>query len=215
MLEIDEGDFGFDYKAIYIRENIRYYRGNSMHGTFFLGDRLLIEPVLFDDIHPGDIILYRRTDNAGNTEELVHRVVVKGEGELITRGDQNRCNDISPVQSDQIIGKVVATVSGRYEQVVVGGSKGLQRAKLRWVRLRWHYIAYRLSLYPYHIFRSSRIIFKYWRPIITKIHLKTDRGPLVKYIYKQRTIAIWEASSRRFFCRRPFDLVIFPPEDPQ
>jgi signal peptidase I len=210
---VDEQDFGFDYQAIYIRENIRYYRGNSMRGTFQLGDRLLIEPALFGDITPGDIVLYQRTDALGNTEELVHRVVALVGGKLITRGDQNKWPDIYPVQTGQIIGKVIATESGGYEQVVLGGIKGLQRAKRGWVKLRWNYFVYRLSLYPYRIIQKSRIISRYWRPALQKLHLNTDRGPLVKYIYKQKTIAIWESYSKQLICRRPFDLVIFPPED--
>jgi len=213
MLGMDEQDFGFDYKAIYIKENMRYYRGNSMRGTFQIGDRLLIKPVLIVDIIPGDIIVYQRPNNKENTEEMVHRVVALREGKLITRGDQNRTLDLTPVQSNQIIGKVIAKENRGYRQVVVGGEKGLQRAKLRWAILRLNRFAYRLFIFPYRLFRNSRFISMLWRPVTTKIHLKTEGGLVVKYIYKQKTIAIWEAASKRFNCRKPYDLVIFPPED--
>ena len=54
-----------------------------------------------------------------------------------------------------------------------------------------------------------------WKPAISQIHLKTDTGTLVKFIYRKKTVAVWEASRGRFDCRKPFDLVIFPPEDQQ
>jgi signal peptidase I len=211
MLGTDELNFGFGGRVI--DENIRFYRGDSMRGTFHLGDRLLIEPVLFADIQLGDVIVYRGTNGQGNAEEVVHRVVAITEDGLITRGDNNRRHDFSPVQRDQIIGKVVEMENGGRKQAVVDGSKGLRRAKLRWAILRLDRVVRLLFQFPYHLLRNSQIVPKLWRPVITEIHLKTDCGPLVKYIYKQRTVAVWDASQKRFDCRKPFALVIPNPEE--
>jgi len=194
---------------------IRFYRGDSMRGTFRLGDRLLIEPVLFVDIYPGDVIVYRGTNEQENVEDVAHRVVAITENGLITRGDNNSRHDFTPVQCDQIIGKVVEMERRRRKQVVVGGAKGLRRAKLQWAILRLDRFVRRLFRFPYHLLRNSQIIPKLWRPFITEINLKTERGLLVKYIYKQRTVAIWDVSQHKFNCRKPFDLVIPPPEDLQ
>ena len=191
----------------------RFYRGNSMRGTFYPGDYLLITPVSFASIYPGDVIVYRGITEQEISEDVVHRVVAITETGLITRGDNNRCHDFAPVQCDQIIGKVVEMERGGGKQVVVSGSKGLRRAKLQWAILRLDRFVRLLFRFPYHKLRNSQIIPKLWRPVITEIHLKTERGSLVKYIYKRRTVAVWDASQKKFDCRKPFDLVIPHPED--
>jgi len=213
MSRTDELKFGFGSGPI--NENIRFYRGNSMRGIFCLGDYLLIMPVSFADIYPGDVIVYRGTSEQENVEDVAHRVVAITENGLITRGDNNSRHDFTPVQCDQIIGKVVEMERRRRKQVVVGGAKGLRRAKLQWAILRLDRFVRRLFRFPYHLLRNSQIIPKLWRPFITEINLKTERGLLVKYIYKQRTVAIWDVSQHKFNCRKPFDLVIPPPEDLQ
>jgi hypothetical protein len=55
---------------------------------------------------------------------------------------------------------------------------------------------------------ASRI----WRPPITKVHLETECGPLVKFVVGNRTVAAWWPQTNRFWCRRPYDLIILPPE---
>jgi signal peptidase I len=213
MSVTDELKFGFGNKVV--DENFRFYRGDSMRGTFHLGDRLRITPVLFGSICPGDVIVYRRIDEQEAVVEVVHRVVAITAYGLSTRGDNNRRHDFSPVQRDQIIGKVIEMENRGCKRAVVGGVRGLRRAKLLWALMHVDIFVRQLFRPFYHLLRNSRIISRLWRPVITEVYLKTDRGSLVKYIYKQQTVATWDLSRKRFDCRKPFDLVIPPPEDIQ
>jgi signal peptidase I len=194
-------------------ENTRYYRGNSMSGTFRLGDRLIVVPATSVDIMVGDIIVFYRTNHVDEKDEIVHRVVAINNREYFTRGDNNLFCDLNPVQLEQIIGKVVMVENGGRKQVVMGGAWGLRRAKLKWTTLRLNRFARRLFQLPYNLLRNSQILSKLWRPIIMKIRLQTEDGLMVKYIYKHRTVAIWDLTRQRFDCRKPFDLVIPPPQN--
>jgi len=66
---------------------------------------------------------------------------------------------------------------------------------------------------PYHLLLFSGIITKLWEPVFYKLTLQTEDGPLVKYIYRQHTVAVWDANLKRFDCHKPFDLVIPRPEN--
>jgi signal peptidase I len=194
-------------------ENTRYYRGNSMNGVFRLGDRLIIAPATSADIMVGDIIVFYRTNHVDEKDEIVHRVVAINNREYFTRGDNSLFCDLKPVQMEQIIGKVVMVENGGRTQVVLGGAQGLQRAKLQWTILQLDRFGHRLSQFPYNLLRNSQLISKLWRPIILQIRLQTEDGWIVKYIYKQRTVAVWNLTRQRFDCRKPFDLVISHPRN--
>jgi signal peptidase I len=215
MSVTDRTKFGFATDVPAIEANIRFYRGKSMKGTFCVGDRLVIRPVPLASIATGDVIVYQKTNSQGEIDETVHRVVEINENGLFTRGDNNLFRDIYPVQAEQIIGKVVMVEGKGRGPEVVGGARGLWKAKLWRLWLIADFWFRRLFRRPYHWLRLSKIIPKLWHLEINEVHLKTEHGPLVKYICKGHTIATWESSRKRFDCRKPFDLVIFPPEDSQ
>lgn len=195
------------------KENIRYYHGDSMRGTFYLGDRLVVVPPSQEIISVGDVIVFSRMNGPDDKEEIIHRIDAISENKFITRGDNNLYRDISLVQPDQVIGKIVMVERNGQRQEVVGGSLGLWRVKPRWLWLKVDYWLRRLYRKPYRWLRLSKIIPNLWPIEINEMQIKTDRGPLIKYIYKGRTVATWETSRKLFECREPFDLVIFPPED--
>jgi hypothetical protein len=45
------------------------------------------------------------------------------------------------------------------------------------------------------------------------VHLRTEHGRLVKYVYGGRTVAWWWPGQNRFECRKPFDLVLRREDD--
>ena len=184
-----------------------------MQGTFEPGDYLLLAPVAFSDVHPGDVIVYRVKRENGDNEEVVHRVVAITKDGLIVRGDNKlRCDSLF-IQPGQFIGKVEFVENKGRKQPVLGGLKGLQKAKLRW-KMLWLDIWFRrIFRNPYHLLRNSRVVSKLWHPVIYKMYLHDADGLLVKYIYKQRTVATWDPSQKKYDCRKPFDLVISPPEE--
>lgn len=210
----NQPEFGFVLDTI-VDRNTRFYRGNSMKGTFCAGDRLIIMPVPLESIIIGDVIVYQKINYLGGVDEVVHRVVDINESGILTRGDNNLFYDLCPVQVEKIVGKVVAVEGKEKKQIVWGGNLGLWKAKLRWFWLRIDHWFRWLFRNPYHWLRSSKIVLMFWQVKIEKVNMKTELGLLVKYVCNGRTVATWEPSHKRFDCRKPFDLVIFPPEDLQ
>lgn len=161
-----------------------------------------------DDFIPGDVIVFIRLPDSCC---FTHRVIAVKETGLITQGDHNLKPDALPVPWEQVIGKVEIKEVGGRRQAVLGGAKGLRMAKFRWMMLKLEYWVRRLFGRFFRLLRLKRIVSIFWRPKIDEIHFKNERGSLVKYIYKQQTVAIWDPSLQRFDCRKPFNLVIPSP----
>jgi signal peptidase I len=191
---------------------LRFYHGESMFPTFRLGDYLEIVSFSKDDICPGDVIDFRRMNLQGEPEEIVHRVVAILEDGFITRGDNRLHCDLSPVQMEQIVGKVEIIHRRGGKKLVRHGINGLRIAMFQQLVLHLNYWARRLFRDPYHFLHFSGIISRLWQPVLNRLTLQTERGPLIKYIYRQHTVAVWDLTLKRFDCRKPFDLVIPNPE---
>jgi hypothetical protein len=64
---------------------------------------------------------------------------------------------------------------------------------------------------PYRVLAASQVTAKLWRPDITKARFSVQGEATVKYLHQGRTVAQFWHSSRRFWCRKPYDLVIKNP----
>lgn len=183
-----------------------FYNGPSMVPTFRTGQLLYVRPNA-DAIKPGDIVVFKK-----NEKYVVHRVVGNKNGNYITRGDNNLLVDNVLVSNNQIVGRVEITEDNKgISRLVQGGTRALMKSRLRW----WFKeIIYQLCLFlgaPYRWLKSHRWITKVWRPEVTSIRLQTPNSILVKYVVGGKTVAIWQPQQARFACRRPYDLIIFPP----
>jgi hypothetical protein len=183
------------------------YNGRSMHPTFRPGQILYVRPQV-EALRPGDVIVYQ--DEVGC---IVHRVCSIVSGQIITRGDNNRTPDTAPLPLDRLIGRVEMAQADRIRPVV-GGRLGLLTARLRWAGLPAVNSLRIVFGWPYRRLKASHLMLRLWKPQIEKVHLQTDNGPRVKYLYNRRTVAVWDPLPRRFECRKPFDLILFPPQDP-
>lgn len=78
----------------------------SMKPELGVGDMVLIQKCTPNDIKENDIIQYKR-----DKYTVVHRVIKKyqkdGEYFFITKGDNNKKEDMDPVREDQLLGKVI------------------------------------------------------------------------------------------------------------
>ncbi len=97
--------FGFQYVVILT---------NSMEPHINPNDLVVTRPVNPDQLHVGDVILYRIT-LANTTYRITHRIVaIKtdpwGRYYFITKGDNRKYADPWRVYPDQVIGKVVLVV---------------------------------------------------------------------------------------------------------
>lgn len=183
------------------------YRGGSMHGTFQPGDLLFVQPVSLAEARPGDVIAFRQAQADGGTVHLVHRAQARVEAGLITRGDCSAIADATPVGAAELLGRVVAFQRQGRLRRVWGGPVG--RLWVSWLRLRR--LVLRLAYFPYGLLRASGLVRRLWRPRLEQVHLLTEEGPLVKFVHGRRTVACWYPADGRFWCRKPYDLVIEPP----
>jgi hypothetical protein len=179
-----------------------------MTPTFRAGHLLYVRP-RSQDLAVGDVIVFT---NPVNKRHIVHRIVSVTGAQLITRGDNNLRHDAIPVPVEQVVGKVEMVEDRGVLKPVIGGWKGLWKAKVRWAALRLDNWVRRIFLRPYRALRRSGLVARLWRPAIVRLSLQNENGPLVKYIHKRRTVAVWFPSQQRFVSYKPYDLVIPPPE---
>lgn len=110
------------------------YCGNSMRSVFTNGEQLELEPVSFEMLREGDIVVIM-----GTSRQYVHRVIRITPESAVTMGDDNAMPDRMPLTSKSEFMRVRAAISsnGR-SRVIPGGATGMllfQRHQ-RWRRRR-------------------------------------------------------------------------------
>ena len=190
----------------------RFYHGGSMAGTFRPGDCLVVKSAAWEQIRAGDVVVFRGRSADEEKNEIVHRVLSVQPGGLLTRGDANPQPDSDLVAEEDLVGVVSGYERAGRLHPVQGGWRG--RLGVAWLRLiqriRWVFI---LLLRPiYRLLRRLGWVSFFWRPELTEIHLETAHGPLVKYIYRRRTVAQYWRKSGYFEVHKPYDLVIRRPD---
>ena len=191
------------------------YNGPSMVPTFHPGYLLYIRPDA-SDISPGDVIVF---DNPSENIHTVHRVVSISNRGLITRGDNNRLFDPSPVLPDHLIGRVEMLEDQGRLLPVASGRRGLWLAQFGW-RARWTGRQLRRFFWrPYNFIRNCvlirQILHRWFSPYLKVMHLNTPDGLLVKTTFQDRTVALWKPQQRQFECRKPYDLFVPRPDGAQ
>jgi hypothetical protein len=113
------------------------------------------------------------------------------------------------------VGRVTHVERGGRMKPVRGGRRGLLQVRLSHLRrrLRWRgrQVAAHLGRRFYRWLRNSGLVPRLWQPTITRVHVETEAGLVVKYIHRQRTVARWWPETAKFQCRKPYDLVISRP----
>lgn len=184
------------------------YRGVSMHGTFRYGDTLIVTPVAIQDLRRGDVVAFHAPKTTFPSHKIAHRVQARTTDGLITRGDQCDSTDPTIVTAQNLIGRVSAVEREGETRPVLGGWWGRAWA----VALRiWRRIAPAAG-WPYRCFRSTGLARSLWHPPLAQVRLETDLGPMIKYVHRGRTVARWWPVERKFWCRKPYDLVLAPPD---
>lgn len=181
------------------------YSGSSMLPTFRTGQVLYVRPDV-KDMRRGDVVVYEQEGRY-----IVHRVVSVEKDGFITRGDNNPLTDVGPILPTQVIGRVEMGEHWGEINPVRSGWRGLWMARINHLSRRLDPLFRFMFGWPYRLLKASRIISRVWKPAISRISFRTETGMLVKFIYNQKTVAVWEANQGRFECRKPFDLVIFHP----
>jgi len=187
------------------------YNGPSMTPPFRPGDMLYVRPTACD-LSVGSVIAF--TDPVRG--RIVHRIISIADTEWGTRGDNNRLKDVLPVTPDRLIGRVeIAEFQGCF-RTVRGGRRGLWSARMQWGG-RWvNGGMRRIFRVPYHVLRRSvtvrRFLSRWFSHHLGVVRIETSADLLVKITYKGHTVARWQPRQKRFECRKPFDLLVAPPD---
>lgn len=182
-----------------------------MRGTFQQGDILLVKSTPLENLQVGDVIVFNQQESGKGMLLVAHRIYARTEMALVTRGDFLPSPDSVLVYAHNLIGRVhLVQRNGTTRRVVRGCTGRLWRAYLCCRRL-----VLELGRLPYRMLNTSGIVRRLWHPHVTRVYLSTDRGFLIKYVYKQKTVASWAPKENRFQCRKPFDLVLASPTWPE
>ena len=177
-----------------------------MSVTLKAGDRLWLAPVAFDSLEVGDVVAL----DAGS-KVVAHRIVARQPAGYVLQGDGNGRPDVELLTAANFLGKVVARERNGACKRLAGGRPGhcrghILRACSRFrIRLAW------MLDWPYRMLRASRLVARLWQPRVLIVHFAAPGGSLTKFIRKGRTVAVWTPQAGRWECRRPYDLVLFPP----
>jgi signal peptidase I len=186
-----------------------FYRGSSMKGTFKPGDKLIIETIPLIQVKRGDLIIFRIIGQE-REDFIVHRVVDLTPKGLVTRGDNCLEQDKELVAEENIYGRVIKydrkgkiyrTWNSRLGMMWAGALHG----RLQIIRNLKFFLRK-----PYLMIRESGIVAQLWQPEIEVMHFETPDGPLIKYVHKGRTVAIYWTEENRWQIQRLYDLVIWP-----
>jgi signal peptidase I len=185
------------------------YHGFSMTPIFNNGDFLFVRSILRNRLMVGDVVVFTSSEFTG---PVVHRIVALDNNNFITQGDHNPLRDVLPIPFEQIMGKVelVENKHGIYR--MTNGVLGLCVASVRRSIFYLDHLVRRVFWTPYNLIRKKRLVARFWDPKIIKLQVQSEYGPIIKFIHKERTVAVWDPSCRRFACSKPFDLIITHPD---
>lgn len=193
-------------------ENLYFYSGASMRGTFRNGDFLYLEKTNFSDIKVGEIVVFCHLVK-GDEKKIVHRVIArKSDGSLITQGDNRIEYDFLAVSEADLIGRVTSFYRcKKRKRVFTYWNSLFLVANIRRKLLLKLFVKSTLrSLYDF--IRKIGVVRYFWRPEIQKIRqIGPDGNILDKYIYNRKTVATFDHGKSTFICEKPFDLIIQTP----
>jgi len=184
-----------------------FYLGQSMKGTFRQGDVLTIQFIPFEKLKPGDVVVFTRQNNHGR-EKIVHRVMRRFPGGVITRGDASTLEDCGVVTEQNLVGRVVSRERNGRISIVHGGWVGLCRGRGLHFYWRTRRRAVRVILKPYAGLKASGIVPRLWKPKIFRVKLNSENGPCIQHVWKNRIVGRFWPEENRFECRKPWDLFI-------
>jgi len=185
------------------------HKGGSMNPTLDDSDILEILPCRTASLRPGDVILFLPT---GYETAVVHRVVKLTPTGIISRGDNNDRDDPWLLQSEQILGRVIAARRGAALRRMRGGTAGLFFARLvRWRRS----LRAKLSrlLHPLYVSLATsglirRMVPAWARPQLVRFMVGEEVR--ARFLWGRRIIGQYDTARRTWQIQPPFRLLIDP-----
>ena len=183
--------------------------GPSMKPTLIPGDKIETEEVIFDDLRPGDIIIYNSPENI--RLNIIHRVTGRDADGLITRGDNNSRTDPYRIRPEHHPLKVVAIQRGSRHIAIAKYGMILHRLR---ILQRKGSVLKRKYLYPIYSAVADSIIF-YPAACLFKTEVrkfKRPKGIEFQLFLGKRRIGVFQTCEKKWYIRFPWKLFIKPPE---
>ncbi len=188
----------------------RIYTGHSMWPTFRPGDALDVSQAAAR-LRPGDVAVFRVAGLPESRSVFVHRIMAVTKTGLVTQGDNNGRPDPWHVAPDHVVGIVTRCRRGNSSRRVAGGWAGALQVRVRRALIALGLQARRPLRAAYARLRASGIPARIWQPRVDSLRIDSPRGPVVKFMWRRRTVARWWPQLGRFACRKPFDLFLSHP----
>jgi len=61
---------------------------------------------------------------------------------------------------------------------------------------------------PYRKLRETGLLHRLWKPAIRSARFRTRNGMEVKYVFKNKTVGLYDPKNRRYAARKPYDLFL-------
>jgi Signal peptidase, peptidase S26 len=183
--------------------------GPSMKPTLMPGDKIETEIVAFDELRPGDIIVYNSPDNI--RLNIIHRVTGGDADGLITRGDNNSHTDSYRVRPEHRPLKVIAIERGARHITI--GKHGMILHRLRMLQRKIR-VFKRKYLYPVYAFvADSRIFYPVGCLFKTEIRkFKRPKGIEFQLFIGKHRVGVLYPRTEKWYINFPWRMFIKPPE---
>jgi signal peptidase I len=184
------------------------YTGPSMNPTLREPDLLEVTPYDSRPLQTGDAIYFEPPEGE---REIVHRVVRITPNGIRTRGDNNPDDDPYFLQTENIIGQVIAAQRGSRKRRIAGGWRG---ALLGYIVARpWRVTnrgVSRLLHNAYHALASSGLFRSLLPPRLRPrlLVFESRPGQTFKLVMGQREVGRYDNLKRQWTIQRPFRLFV-------
>jgi len=168
------------------------YYGNSMKGIFCVADFIIFRKCNLKKLRKGDIVAFSKDQDDGKHDDpIVHRIICMADDHFFTKGDNNRRPDTFPVSESNLIGKVVGFERSGKTYKVRGGMAGLMQARAGYFIRRICYQSILAAKKVLFLKKISPVFSIFWKPRLKKVQFTYPKGAVIKWIYRDRTIAAW------------------------
>ena len=141
-------------------------------------------------------------------DEVVHRVVRRISGGLVTRGDAVGREDVGVVSDGNLIGQVVRRERNGRVSRVHGGWIGVWQGRALHFYWGLRRRAVRRMQGTYDRLKATGLARLVWKPRVTRLMINATEGAHIQYICNKRVVARFWPDTGAFECRKPWDLVI-------
>jgi len=190
------------------------YTGPSMNPTLKVGDGLTVIPYEDEDIHIGDVVVFR---SSKNDRYIVHRVISVDSRGIRTKGDNNNKVDSWILRPEDIVGRVISAKRKDKSIVIHGGTRGRLLAPMLWTIRRLKLLIYRILHPAYQLLACTN----FPRGILSRLvstqilYFKRPNGVEMQLIMGRWVIGRYSPMGNHWVIRRPFRLFVDEKSLPQ